>query len=189
MLSPTRDVMPGDCIMMSALAVADAIETMTGLRTEIKWPNDVLLGGGKVCGILAESSVQDNRRRIILGIGINVNVDPAGDARLPSCATSLSCETGEELEREGLITHLFYCLNIWYRCLSETPDDLFAAWTARLNCIGRPLLVADASGTWYGEGVGVQRDGGLLIRGEGDTVRTVYSADVSIRDREYRTVH
>jgi BirA family transcriptional regulator, biotin operon repressor / biotin---[acetyl-CoA-carboxylase] ligase len=189
MLAPPHTICPVDSVMLAALAAADAIKNFTGVSAEIKWPNDVLIGGRKVCGILAESASQGGTPRLILGLGMNVNVDPALKPDFPPGATSLSWEVGRELDREELALHLFRSLNLWYRCLLEAPDTVFHAWAARLSCVGHPLLIIDARESWTGFGVGVQRDGGLLIRGEGDTVRTVYAADVSVRDMADRADH
>jgi BirA family biotin operon repressor/biotin-[acetyl-CoA-carboxylase] ligase len=179
----------GDFVMLAALSASDAVETYSAMKTTIKWPNDVMISGRKICGILAESSSGGGRRRIVLGIGINANIDFSDEDALSVHASSLSRELGHPIDREKLIVHLFSALNLWYRCLLDEPDALFAAWSARLDCIGRPLIVADGSGVWSGIGVGVQRDGGLLIRGEGETLRTVYAADVSIRNAEDRIDH
>jgi BirA family biotin operon repressor/biotin-[acetyl-CoA-carboxylase] ligase len=85
---------------VAALAAAEAIEVVTGLAPEIKKPNDLLLGGRKVAGVLAEA----REERVVLGIGINVNI-PTGE--LPTdVATSLLLETGRELDRAELLVEL-----------------------------------------------------------------------------------
>ena len=85
---------------VAALAAAEAIEVLTGLPPEIKEPNDLLVGGRKVAGVLAEA----REERVILGIGINVNI-PAGE--LPTgVATSLLLETGREVDRADLLVEL-----------------------------------------------------------------------------------
>jgi BirA family transcriptional regulator, biotin operon repressor / biotin---[acetyl-CoA-carboxylase] ligase len=85
---------------LAAQAAAEAIEEVTGLATEIKEPNDLLIGGRKVAGVLAEA----REDRVVLGVGINVNI-PAGE--LPTgVATSLLVETGRELDRSDLLVEL-----------------------------------------------------------------------------------
>jgi BirA family transcriptional regulator, biotin operon repressor / biotin---[acetyl-CoA-carboxylase] ligase len=85
---------------VAAHATAEAIEAVTGLDSEIKEPNDLLLGGRKVAGVLAEA----REERVVLGIGINVNI-PTGD--LPTAvATSLLVETGRETDRSELLVEL-----------------------------------------------------------------------------------
>ena len=93
---------------VAAEAAAEAIEAVTGLAPEIKEPNDLLLGGRKVAGVLAEA----REERVVLGIGINANI-PAG--KLPTdVATSLLLETGRELDRAELLVELLYRLEQRY---------------------------------------------------------------------------
>jgi BirA family biotin operon repressor/biotin-[acetyl-CoA-carboxylase] ligase len=97
--------------IVAARAVADTIEAVAGLAGKIKPPNDVLVGGRKVAGILAEAS----EGRVVLGIGINVNVPGDGlpaDVRLP--ATSLLAESGEPVERVELAVELLHRLERAY---------------------------------------------------------------------------
>ena len=100
--------------LVAGEACAEAISTVTGLEPEIKLPNDVLLGGRKAAGILAEA--RDGR--VVLGIGINVNV-PAGElpAEVDRPATSLLVETGHEVDRAQLLVELLVtlerCYDLW----------------------------------------------------------------------------
>src|SRR5258708_7756038 len=89
-------------VMMSALAVADAIEAVTGIQPEIKWPNDVLIGGRKVCGILIETS----DGFAVLGIGVNVNGSLADHPILAARATTLADVAGHVLAREPRATEI-----------------------------------------------------------------------------------
>jgi BirA family biotin operon repressor/biotin-[acetyl-CoA-carboxylase] ligase len=103
--------------VLSSRAVAAAIEAVTGLATELKHPNDVLVGGRKVAGVLAEAT----EGRVVLGIGINVNVparDLPTDVRLP--ATSLLAERGEPVDRVGLAVELLDRLERAYDAWNAT---------------------------------------------------------------------
>jgi len=97
--------------VVASHALADAIEQLTGLRPELKFPNDLLLGGRKVAGILAEA----REGRVVAGIGVNVN---SGEAELPveveTAATSLLVETGRELDRADLLVELLARLEARY---------------------------------------------------------------------------
>jgi len=97
--------------LVAGAAVAEAIETVTGLRPEVKFPNDILIGGRKVCGILAEA--RDGR--VVLGIGVNVNIAPEQlpvDVDTP--ATSLLVETGREVDRAELLAAILDRLECRY---------------------------------------------------------------------------
>src|SRR2546421_6266616 len=104
--------------VVGAEACADAIRTVTGLEPALKHPNDVLIGGRKVAGILGESA----EGRVVLGIGINANI-PAGElpaeVRIP--ATSLLVETGEPVDRVELLVELLAALERHYDAWLATP--------------------------------------------------------------------
>jgi BirA family biotin operon repressor/biotin-[acetyl-CoA-carboxylase] ligase len=103
--------------VLSSRAVAAAIETVTGLETELKHPNDVLVGGRKVAGVLAEAT----EGRVVLGIGINVNVPAKAlprEVRLP--ATSLLAERGEPVDRVDLAVELLARLEQAYDAWNAT---------------------------------------------------------------------
>jgi BirA family transcriptional regulator, biotin operon repressor / biotin---[acetyl-CoA-carboxylase] ligase len=169
---------PGDALLAVALAVVDALRSL-GAQPEIKWPNDILIRGRKVCGILAESVARDQRPYVIVGCGINVLAHPD----LPG-AGSVAEELGRPVDRTELAIEVFKCLDLWYRSLSERADGVFAAWLERLQTIGQEVVVSEMGGIWTGTATGVERDGGLQVRRADGSVRTVLAADVSIRSAE-----
>jgi biotin-(acetyl-CoA carboxylase) ligase len=71
---------------------------------------------------------------------------------------------------------------MWYRCFTQQPAAVFASWSARLDTIGQSVLVVDASGSWKGMAATVLPDGGLVVQDDGGDLKTVYAADVSIRN-------
>lgn len=174
-----RDAKPGDFSMLAAVATRDAIRDTTGLAPDLKWPNDVLLSGRKVCGILAEGNP---RVGVVLGVGVNVNFDPSAHVALGMHSTSLAAELKRPVSREGLIVALCCSLDLWYGTLVQNPDSVFASWSASLKTVGSTVVVEDSSGTWRGNASDVRRDGGLVVRAEDGKAHTVYAADVSIRD-------
>jgi BirA family biotin operon repressor/biotin-[acetyl-CoA-carboxylase] ligase len=167
-----------DIVIAAALAVAEAVETTCGLRPDIKWPNDVLAPGGKVCGILAE---QLPGGCVALGVGINCNFDPAVEPGFPAGASSLSSELGRAVDREKLVTILFKRLHVWYRCLTLSRETVFKEWSDRLVTVGRPVEVVTEGQPWPATAVGVRRDGALLVVDSLGTTHTLYAADVSVR--------
>jgi BirA family transcriptional regulator, biotin operon repressor / biotin---[acetyl-CoA-carboxylase] ligase len=180
-LQPPADSSPTAPVMLAALAVANAIESECELTTELKWPNDVLVNGRKVCGILTENAPQSGQPRTIVGIGINVNNSPDFEVQHFGDATCLERELGQAVDRVQLAAALLEQINTWYGCLTERPNELFLSWRSRLRVIGRSLTVVDAVGSWTGQGIGVARDGALLVRDELGITRTIYAADVSVR--------
>jgi BirA family biotin operon repressor/biotin-[acetyl-CoA-carboxylase] ligase len=177
---------PGDVpltqsVMLAALSVQDAIRAQTGLRPTLKWPNDVLLRGKKVCGILGESARSPDQSKVVLGIGVNVNVDPAQVPGLPDSATSVAMAFGAPVPRESVLLALVDAMEMWYRCLTGRPTAVFATWSSRLELAGKPVTIRDMTGDWDATALSVQPDGGLLVRTRDGQEELVFAADVSLR--------
>ena len=170
---------PHFLVMASAVAVAEAIEEGTGLRAEIKWPNDVQITGRKVCGILIETSPGYT----VLGIGVNVNGSLSGDAELAAHATTLADASGHAIAREALAAALLRRLDALYGALKTGGDPdravLRDMWRARLITLGRRVTIAQQETTLVGDAEDVDADGALLLRLDDGTRRTVTWGDVS----------
>lgn len=164
---------PGDSLLLMALAVCDAL----GAPATIKWPNDVLINGRKVCGILAERVARDGRDFAIVGCGINVLSHP----EIPG-AGSVADELGRPIEREDLAISVFTGVDRWQRALLKYPDSVFEEWAARLETIGSQIVVSDGSGEWTGTAMAVERSGGLRVRLADGRERTILAGDVSVRN-------
>ena len=166
--------------MVCSLAVCDAIAEVAGLQAQIKWPNDVLVAGRKVCGILTELDVLEQRLRYaIVGIGINVNVDFTGAPRLMTPATSLSSEAGRAVPRLGLLCALLASIERRYTSLCE-GRSFHQEWAQRMATLGHTVHVTGATERWSGLAVAVDEDGALLVRGKDGGVRRVLAGDVTL---------
>ena len=152
--------------LMAAGAVARALE---GPRSKpgIKWPNDILLGGKKVCGILTEMGPsRDNGPSVVLGIGLNVNqavrdFPPA----LRKTATSLRMATKKTWDREKLLSSLLDHLEEEYGHLSKGRiQRLIKEWGRRNVTLGREVKVSHARKTLQGTALGLDRSGALVLR-------------------------
>jgi BirA family biotin operon repressor/biotin-[acetyl-CoA-carboxylase] ligase len=166
--------------MICSLAVCDAIERVCGLEARVKWPNDVLIGGAKVCGILTELGLIGNELQYALvGIGINVNVslDPALPLLAP--ATSLSAETGGAVPRLDLLEALLEAVEERYLTLQE-GRSYEQEWSDRLETLGHSITATDGAQEWHGTAVGVDEDGALLIRLEDGNERRFLAGDVTL---------
>lgn len=183
-LLQTPEWLPGYTVMLAALAVRDAVLECTGLAAEVKWPNDILLSGKKICGILAESVDVTGKRFGVLGIGLNVNFDPGEHAEIPVTATSLRHEYGGTLSREILAASLYRSIDRWYGAVIANPAGVFAEWKRALSLVDRRIEVEDASGRWPGTVIDVQRDGSLLVQREGGGTQVVYAATISVRPED-----
>jgi BirA family biotin operon repressor/biotin-[acetyl-CoA-carboxylase] ligase len=167
--------------MICALAVCDAIERVCALEARIKWPNDVLIGDKKVCGILTELGLYGSALAYALvGIGINVNVDWDRNLPLMMPATSLSAETGGQVSRLDLLAALLAAVEKRYLPLQE-GRSFRRAWADRLETLGRLVRVADGTDVWQGRAVGVDEDGALIIRLDDGSERRFLAGDVTLR--------
>lgn len=170
---------PHFLVMASALAVAAAIETVSGLTPAIKWPNDVLVDGRKVCGILIETSPGV----AILGIGLNVNGSLMGDADLAAHATTLAEAAGRELSREDLAVALIRRLDTLYALLASggmaAREQVRTDWRGRLVTLGRHVSIRQSGAEIAGTAEDVDADGALLLRRDDGTLQTITWGDVS----------
>ncbi len=168
--------------LAAAVAVADAIAATTGLRPEIKWPNDVLLGGRKACGILTELEAEAERVRfVVVGIGVNLNALPDDfPPELRAKATSLAMEIGRPVDRAAFAGALLGALDEVY---GEMLRGGFAAVRERYEAWhGLPGRVVSVEGGPRLEGVvrGIDDEGALLVE-TADGVRRVLSGEVTLR--------
>lgn len=170
-------------IMIASLAVVRSIEKATGLKPQIKWPNDVLINGKKVCGILIESDVQKNKvGYAVIGIGINVNLRLADYPRIPPTATSLLDELGKTVSRIDLIRRLLIEIEGLYLTL-PAGGAIYEQWRDRLLTLGRKVSVRSGKTRHKGIAESVTTDGSLLLRGkDGRLIKIVAGDVVTLRD-------
>lgn len=163
-----------------AVAVASAVEAVTGLRVECKWPNDLLIGGRKFAGILLEGSVNQNELDyVIIGIGINVN-QTAFPPAITNAATSLAREAGHPVDRAVLFREVMGALEGHYDSLIANGfSGILPLWTARATMINKPITVSQNGTTFSGIVKGVSRDGGLVLQ-TGNSEQTLFAGDVTI---------
>lgn len=172
-----------------ALAVAQSVRSL-GQEAQIKWPNDVVLGGKKICGILTElyfdappSETAGGRGYyVVVGTGINVN-QPQIAEELSWRATSLFLETGRTLDRERLLAEVLERFSQYYEIFLKTEDlgGLQKEYESLLANRGRQVEVLDPKGAWKGTALGIQKTGELLVRREDGAVEAVFAGEVSVR--------
>lgn len=166
--------------MIGGLAVARAVRKTTGLSPAIKWPNDVLLGGRKAAGILAESAiVGDSVCYAVLGLGINVALDPSESEEISAIATSVDAAAGAPIERESLLRQLLLDLDDLYLRLGRNESPL-AEWTGLLETIGQPVVATFAGETLSGVAEAVDETGNLLLRQDDGQIITLTAGDVTL---------
>ena len=169
--------------ILGAVAGAEAVEQSTGLAAELKWPNDLELGGRKIGGILAETEVGGTELQwTVVGIGINVNWDPSEIPEIAARATSLARAAGRELPRPPLLRALLQRLDHRYLELREgRRDRLFDAWRRRLTTLGQEVSVEQAGATIHGVAMDVTARGALLVRDYAGTTHELTAGEVTVR--------
>lgn len=170
--------------LVAALATVLAIEDVTPLQAAVKWPNDVLVAGKKVCGILVEMDAEiDQVRYLVVGVGINANLPLSAipdDAR-PN-ATSLKAELGRHVERNALLAALLNHLeHLYLGWQSDGFHRILDEIRRRTHTIGRHVRVLEGETAWEGFARAIADDGALVVETHAGVVRPVYAAEVSVR--------
>lgn len=168
--------------LVAAMSVEKGIREQTGLDCQIKWPNDIVLNGRKICGILTEMSTEeDSIRYVVVGIGINVNTKDFPE-EISKTATSLAIETGHIVRRAPLVASILKAWEGFYETYKKTLDLslLKEEYNSRLVNIGREVKVLAPKGDYLGISHGITDTGELIVETNGE-MREVMSGEVSVR--------
>ncbi len=169
-------------IMLASLAVVHSIEKVAGLKSQVKWPNDVLINGKKVCGVLIENEVRGDRvDYAIIGLGINVNLRLSDFPEISSIATSLSDELGRNVSRLDVIRCLLVEIERLYLTL-QAGGSIYEEWRDSLMTLGRKVHVQSEETIYQGIAESVARDGSLLLRHSDGNLTKIVAGDVTLRD-------
>ena len=169
--------------LTAGVAVADCLGQCGLKDLSLKWPNDVHVGGRKVCGILTEMKSQGGRVDfVIVGIGLNVNMRPEDfDPEIRERATSILEATGTFTSRQGLAAELYRSLEKWYKTLlAEGFSPVREWWLACAGILGKTLRTGPGEDAMQGEVLGVDEDGALLIADDRGLRRRVIAGDIVI---------
>ena len=167
----------------AATALARALRREVPLRPEIKWPNDLMIHGRKVAGVLTELSGElDTVRHVILGIGINANLDREDlPPALHTTATSLKLELGRSIDRASLASALLQELDAAYACVT---DDRFAIladeWSNQCTTLGRDVSVLSGNRRIIGRAESLDSEGALLVRTQFGRLERIVGGDVTL---------
>ena len=169
--------------MLCAMAAADAVQQVAGLRASLKWPNDLIVESAnwkKLAGILTETGIIGERLAfVVVGIGINVNVAPRDLPNLAPNAASILAETGREVDRVALLAALLAEVEARYARLRAGPSPR-AEWAARLATLGQRVNATTSKGTLSGVAETVDEDGALLVRTPDGALHRFLAGDVTL---------
>lgn len=166
--------------MLTALAASDACTKLAAVHPRPKWPNDLLLHGRKLAGILSEQSVAGGRLRyVIVGLGLNINTD-FRNTPLAATATSLRTETGQAYDIDRVRILFLQALNTRYAQWRDKKMSPFAAWRRQLEPVGRVVRVRRrGQPDLLGRAIDATPQGALLVRDEAGEVHTIWAGDVT----------
>jgi len=169
--------------LLTAVGVAQAIEEVTGLEPEIKWPNDILYRGKKVVGILTELQAEADRiNAVIIGIGVNVNQSKDQfPEHISDNATSLSICKGSKVDRAKLLqTILLKIEKLYFDYLTHGFKIVKILWESYAISIGKDIIARTLTGSIKGRAIGITEDGVLMLKDNNGVIHNIYSADIEI---------
>jgi BirA family biotin operon repressor/biotin-[acetyl-CoA-carboxylase] ligase len=163
--------------LMSAVALAEAIEGISELKPSIKWPNDILLGTNKLAGILTELRAEsDQVKFVVVGIGLNVN---ASLHQLTPSASSLKVAAGKSFDRAQVFQAILRSLEKWYiKVLNHEFAQVMQEWKKRSATLHKRVRITDPTGITEGEAIDLDEDGALLIRKDNGLIIKKTAGDV-----------
>jgi len=174
-------------VFVAGLAVAEVLRELYGLKAETKWPNDVLVKGRKICGILTEmNTIGEKVNYVIVGVGVNANFDVAKvfPEDLRKVGTSLENELGRKVRLEELFRALLEKLeNIYGLFLEEGFGPVLGKWKTYAGFLNCQVEVASGTEKWVGLAFDVRDDGSLILRLKDGTVKRVFIGDVTLWSR------
>ena len=163
----------------ASLAVALSIENLFQIKTELKWPNDVLLDHKKTSGILIESSSQGNViERLVVGIGINVNQNSfQGTFNYPP--TSIKNELGRDADRERLLAEILNNFELLLEKIKHNKNEIIEDWKSKCNMIGERISIMENDVEKFGIFHDLDEDGFLLLKTK-EGIEKIHFGDVSL---------
>jgi BirA family biotin operon repressor/biotin-[acetyl-CoA-carboxylase] ligase len=169
--------------IMSAVACAEAIRNVTGVKITTKWPNDLMIKNKKVGGILTELKTQQQKiTSAIVGIGINVNTDVREfPVDMKQRATSLKNEAGVSYSREPIVAEILNEMDRWYKTLTTLEKEaILQAWKNLTSTLGRKVKIITPQETITGTAEAIDNEGMLIVRLPSGKSKRINSGDLKI---------
>jgi BirA family biotin operon repressor/biotin-[acetyl-CoA-carboxylase] ligase len=171
--------------LITACAVCQAIEDICGIYPKIKWPNDIVLNGKKLCGILTEMSAEmDEINYLIVGIGINVNLELEDfPEELKAIATSIKIEKGDSIKRKELAAAIINKFESYYKVFIKTGSikDFINEYKKKSAILDKEVRVISSNQEVQGIVVDISEEGQLTLKLEDGSIKQLISGEVSVR--------
>lgn len=171
---------PNHISLGASLAVSSAIENLYQLKTDLKWPNDVLVKNKKVSGILLESTSKGSElEKIVVGIGVNLNQTKfAGDFKIQP--TSIKFELKREVLRERFLSELLNVFEEILKNIKDNPKKVLDEWRDKCRMIGEPINIQVGDEKKYGVFYDLDANGFMILK-SGDKLEKITIGDISVR--------
>jgi BirA family biotin operon repressor/biotin-[acetyl-CoA-carboxylase] ligase len=165
----------------TSLALAQALENLYQFKVNVKWPNDVLIDGKKIAGILIESVSKGSKiEKIVVGIGINVN-QPNFTGKYNLRPTSVRVESKKIVSRERLLSDFLNHFELMLEDWVTNPQKIINDWKSRSRYLGEKIKIRENEEELFGVFEDVDENGYLILKTKGE-LRTIHSGDVSINN-------
>jgi len=167
--------------LLAAVAIAEALLSMTPLNINIKWPNDILVNGKKIAGILTEMSTEmDAVNYIVVGLGLNVNTPKFPD-EIQGIATSIFIETGKVFPRVRLIQEYLVRYETYYEMYKKTGfEPIINRWKDLSNIVGKKVEVRVIGNQFIGKALDIDGDGALILKDDQGVIHRIISGDITL---------
>ncbi len=163
--------------MLASLAIVLTIEKVAGVKSAVKWPNDVLIKGKKVAGILVENVFEGNALQAsIVGVGLNVSLDVTAHPEIASIATSLSAELGRELGRDEVLKPLLEEMDALYQAVKR-GEDVYGRWLPYVETVGKTVRIKSGKSVEEGLAQSVNPDGSITLRRADGSLVTIATGE------------
>lgn len=171
--------------LVAGVAVAELLTRYCPGATTLKWPNDVQIGGRKVCGILTEMRTRGGRiDSIVVGIGVNLNMEKGEfQEDFRETSTSLREETGKTVDRKAFARSLFASMEAWCdRYGTEGFPPVRARWLSLSGIVGKTISTGHGGKTVRGRVLDMDASGALVFENEGGRVHTLHAGEITLED-------
>jgi BirA family transcriptional regulator, biotin operon repressor / biotin---[acetyl-CoA-carboxylase] ligase len=173
---------------IGALAVVNAIHEITTIDCKLKWPNDVLINEKKVCGILVDINLENENKKIVMGIGLNANIDSSSinnflnDGNIK--ATTLKEEFGNDIDLIFLIKLILEKLEHYYDNLLSRGKtlEIIESWKEKSDMFGKKVIVYDGNEKFMGQAIDIDQNGALVMKlSDGSAKKIIYYNNISFQ--------
>jgi BirA family biotin operon repressor/biotin-[acetyl-CoA-carboxylase] ligase len=163
--------------MLGSLSIVHTIERLAGIKSTVKWPNDVLVDGSKVAGILMENVLQGVAlQAAILGVGLNVSLDVSSYPEISSIATSLSAKAGRDFDRDDVLRTLLEEMDTLYQAVQRN-EDVYHRWLPHVETVGKTVRIKSGQSMEEGLAQSVNLDGSITLRRADGSLVTIATGE------------